>query len=109
MAGPFDGLAAALNQTFGAAVTIIPLVGPQRTTRGIFREFLRVVEVSDGKLLHARVPGLQVRKDDAAGIEPGAKVRSPLQPGKTYTVLATTPDVSPGNTFLIVDLEEDDE
>jgi hypothetical protein len=101
----FDGLAAALSDTFGAAVTITPPAGAPSTVQGVFRVMPTEVEAG-GRPVIVDLPTLRVPRNAAGGIVVGAEVEPSERAGETYRVLTVHRSTSPAEDgFLVCELE----
>lgn len=108
MSSPFDGMAAALNGVFGAAVTLINLSGVSTTVQAVFRDMEVEVDSGDGRPVMVVVPTLKILRSLAPNIATGWLVLPTAAQPRTFTVLRMMPGTSPANDrFLNCVLEED--
>lgn len=106
MAGPFDGMAGALNQMFGAPVTYQPQGGGQLTVQSIFREEPLTVTGEDGRDVLIQAPTWKVPQNLALGMARGDLIQ-PDPAGPFYRIVNRLPTGSPAfDRFVLFDLEE---
>lgn len=107
MSSPFDGLAAALNNVFGAAVTLVDLAAVQTTVQAVFRFMPVDVDSADGRPITITVPTLRVRGDLAPNIAAGWIIRPAAYPDQYYRVLRVEVSNSPAaDAFKMCVLEK---
>ena len=107
MTSVFNGMASALNATFGADVTLIDLAAVQITVKAVFRDMPLEVELSDGRPVGVMVPTLKVRRDLVPGIAKGWTVRPSIASPREFKVLRVEPSGSPAaDAFWHCVLEE---
>ena len=104
MTSVFDGLAGALNQVFGAPVSLVGPLGVTDTIRAVFRQDPVEVETADGRMQVVQSPTLRVPRDLAAGI--GREHRIVLADGREFRVLQVMTGPSPAiDGFSYCELE----
>ena len=107
MSTPFDGMAAALNGVFGAAVTLVNLSAVSTTVQAVFRDMPVEVDNGDGRPVVIIVPTLKVPKTLAPTIAAGWQVSPAAVSPRTFKVLRVEPSSSPAaDRFLHCVLEE---
>lgn len=103
----FDGLSGALNDLFGAPVTLFPQAGGQVEIRAVFRKAPINLPDEDGRDLLVVAPTLQVPKTHSDQISRGDVIQTSA--GERFRVLANTPISSnPGSdAFVMFEMEEE--
>lgn len=103
----FDGLAGALNDTFGAPVLLSPEASPDITVTAVFRTGPVEVFGEDGRPILIEMPTLQIPDDLADPVVKGMVVMPSAAPGRSFRVLSRHRKRSPAaDAFVICALEE---
>ena len=102
----FDGMASALNDTFGAGVVITPLAGGSPVSlKAMFRAEPVTLSGEHGQDILGVLPTLRVPATLAAMITTGDQVEPGN--GKTYRIVNRLPSGSPAtDAFQVFELEE---
>lgn len=105
----FDGISDALNDTFGASVTITPPAGAPWTGTAMFRDSPVEDIAALGRPYGTNIYTLQVPRVDGklpSAVVNGAMVEPSIRPGERFIVIGVYHDRSPAmDAFGIVELE----
>ena len=103
----FDGMAAALNSVFGAAVVLVDLTTAQTSVQGVFRFVTVEADSADGRSTLVNVPTFRVQKTAAPGIAAGWIVKPAAYNPRQFRVLRVDRGSSPAaDAFIVCVLEE---
>lgn len=98
----FDGVAGALNSTFGAPVTIYPGGGAGAEIRAVFRHELREISDDEGGVTLSREAVFKAQVGDVETLAPGDQVDIN---GVSYRVSHREPNANPASdrfeTFIL--------
>lgn len=107
MSSIMEGLSAALNSVFGAAVTIRHADGSTAVLTGVFREESLENDVGDGRLQVSDLPTLRLQKNQVPTFEPTDRIEPAIAAGRSFRILRPLLTGNPGSdAFIIYMLEE---
>jgi len=107
MTSIFDGMAGAMNDTFGAPVIYTPVSGSVQTVQATLRTGPTEVAGDDGHPILILSPTLQVPKTILPDIRRGDRVALGADPDKIYKIINRLPNGSPAaDAMLICELED---